>query len=368
MNGTIDHRPDRPKPWRARYLAPNGSQPSRSFVTKIEAQQWLRGEIMKIDQDDWSDPNGGKIKYASHAADWLDGLLDIKEKTRAGYEGLLRSRVLPAFGDTQLRHIKPPDVRAWIASMNEEGLSPSRIRQARQVLRASLDVAIDDRLIVRNPAAGTKLPSDRPRQMTVLTPQQVNLLAEVADRHLQGSGTLITFLAYTGLRWGEAAALTVDSVDLLHRRVRVRASATEIGGRIVVGSPKTHRERTIILPSTVASLLDAHLEIGGRSATDLVFTTPTGTVMRSSNFGRRVWKPTIATLAKTYPRLGSLRVHDLRHTAASLAISCGGNIKAVQTMLGHRRASTTLDVYGHLYVDDLEDLADRLEDRLRGVA
>ena len=69
-----------------------------------------------------------------------------------------------------------------------------------------------------------------------------------------------------------------------------------------------------------------------------------------------------------FPRLGSLRVHDLRHTAASLAISCGANIKAVQSMLGHRRAGTTLDVYGHLYVDDLEDLADRLKERLRGVA
>ncbi len=368
MRGTIDHRPDRPKPWRARYLAPNGKQPSRSFTTKADAQRWLRSEISKIDIAAWTDPKGGKIRYAAHANAWIDGLHGIKEKTTVGYQSLLQSRVLPTFGNTQLRHITPADIRAWITSMADEGLSPSRIRQAHQVLRASLDQAVHDGLLPRNPAVGIKLPSDRPREMTVLTPEQAQQLAHIAETLQPAAGTLVTVLAFTGIRWGEAVALTVDSVDLLHRRLHVRVAATEIGGRIVLGDPKTHEVRSIVMPRSISALLDAHIVGGDRSPTDLVFTTPKGVMLRSSNFGHRVWKPAVAALAASDRRLADLRIHDLRHTAASLAISCGASIMAVQQMLGHRRASMTLDVYGHLYAHDLEDLAERLDERLRGIA
>jgi integrase len=81
-----------------------------------------------------------------------------------------------------------------------------------------------------------------------------------------------------------------------------------------------------------------------------------------------VWSAAVRDLAYDYPDLAGLRIHDLRHTAASLAISCGANVKAIQRMLGHKRASMTLDVYGDLYTEDLEALADRLDERYRGAA
>jgi integrase len=90
---------------------------------------------------------------------------------------------------------------------------------------------------------------------------------------------------------------------------------------------------------------------------DLVFTAPKGGPLRSANFRKKVWLPAVAETG-----LGDLVVHDLRDTAASLAISSGASIKAVQRMLGHASAAMTLDVYGGLYDEDLEDLADRLEE------
>lgn len=99
-----------------------------------------------------------------------------------------------------------------------------------------------------------------------------------------------------------------------------------------------------------------------------MFTSPRGGPLRSSNFRTAVWKPAVAVLAEAHPDLEGLRVHDLRHTAASLAISTGANIKAVQRVLGHKSASITLNRYGHLYDDDLETLAERMDAKYRGAA
>ena len=368
MNGTIDRRPDRPKQWRARYIGPDKKQRSRAFVMKRDAEGWLRDELGKLDRGVWLDPAGGKRPYAEHADDWISGTQGIKEKTRAGYVGLLRSRVLPVFGSTRLRRIHPADVRAWIAAMVDEGLSPSRIRQAHQVLRASLDQAVKDGLLAKNPARDVSLPKSNPRRMTALTMEQAQALSLLAEDHQPGAGMLVTLLSYAGIRWGEAVALRGHAVDPLHQRLNITTAATEVNGHLVVGTPKTHRIRTIVLPRVVADALSVHMARTAVGPDDLVFTTPRGGPLRSANFWRRVWVPSRRTLAVAHPGLDSLRVHDLRHTAASIAISCGANIMAVQRMLGHEKASVTLDVYGHLYTEDLEQLADRIDDRLRGVA
>jgi integrase len=146
------------------------------------------------------------------------------------------------------------------------------------------------------------------------------------------------------LRWG--------SVDSARRRVRVKASATEVSGRLEWGTPKTHEARTVIVPRFVIDRL------GPRGESDeLVFFATKGGPLRNSNFRRTVWNPAVE--ASGMP--ADLVPHDLRDTAASLMIGAGASIKAVQRALGHASAAMTLDTYGGLFEDDLEDLADRLE-------
>ena len=77
MNGSIDHRPSRPKPWRARYLGLDGKQKSKSHRTKREAQQWLRAEVSKMDRGVWVDPQGGKVRYSVYAEQWIGGLVGL---------------------------------------------------------------------------------------------------------------------------------------------------------------------------------------------------------------------------------------------------------------------------------------------------
>jgi integrase len=168
-------------------------------------------------------------------------------------------------------------------------------------------------------------------------------------------GMLIRFLAYSGVRWGEAVALQRSSITLQGRRVRIKEAATEIAGKLEFGTPKTHDARTIILPEFIAARLATHIQEMAKDA--LVFTAPQGGPLRSSNFRRSVWTP--ACEASGMPE--GLLIHDLRDTAASLAISAGASIKAIQRMLGHKHASMTLDVYGSLFEEDLEDLAERMD-------
>ena len=350
--GWIGKRPDRPAPWRAGYRGPDGREHSKSFRRKVDAERWLRDELQKQDRGLWVDPSAGAVGFGEYAEVWFRGLV-LKPKTVAGYRSLLDSRILPTFTNIELRRITPDLLRSWIADMAEDGLSASRMAQAKRVVSAVLSQAVTDGLIGRNPAAVVKVPRTVEREPRYLTAEQVTDLAETCERRMAGAGVLVKVLAYSGLRWGEAVALRGDQVDVLRRRVHVRESATLVNGELVWGPPKSHRARTVVIPRFLVDEL-APLVSGDQ----LVFTSPNGRPLRSPNFLRRVWQPAVAEHG-----LGDLVPHDLRHTAASLAISAGASVKAVQRMLGHSSAQLTLDRYSHLYDDDLEALADSMQSR-----
>lgn len=171
---------------------------------------------------------------------------------------------------------------------------------------------------------------------------------------------LILVLGFCGLRWGEVAALRVKRVDLLRRRLTVAESVTEVRGRLVWGTPKSHATRSVLIPR---SLTSAFAEVmAGKGPDDLVFTTWRGNPLRNLNFRRDVFDR-----AAEDAGVKDLTPHELRHTAASLAVSAGANVKSVQRMLGHASAAMTLDVYSGLFDDDLDGVADRM-DSLPGVS
>lgn len=349
--GSIN-RIDRPKPWRARYYAPDGRQISKSFRRKVDAEKWLRREEAKADRGDWVDPAGGTTVFAEVAASWFAGLHELKRKTLDGYHWHLQSRVLPVFSNKQLRQITPAMVREWQTELLGRGLSTGTVRQSRQVLSLILGQAADDGLIARNPVAKVKPPTVRPRRQLFLTAFELGRLADESGHY----GPLVWFLGWSGLRLGEAVALRAGRVDPKRRRVRVEESATESESGLVWGKPKTHEARTVILPRFVMERIKPLVD--GKDPDDLVFTAPRGGAIRANTFRRRHFD--LAAERIGYP---DLLIHDLRDTAASLAISTGASIKAVQRMLGHASAAMTLDTYGSLFEEDLEALADRLDER-----
>jgi integrase len=145
---------------------------------------------------------------------------------------------------------------------------------------------------------------------------------------------------------------------MLRRRVNVSRSVTE-AGRLIWRAPKTGERRSVPFPAVLAAEL-AVLMVG-KSREDLLFTNTRGDVLRGNHYRDDVFAPAVAACQKADESFPTITPHDLRHTAASLAVSAGANVKAVQRMLGHAKASMTLDVYADLFEEDLDGVADRLD-------
>jgi integrase len=254
--------------------------------------------------------------------------------------------------------VKTSAVRGWVAKLKADGLGVPGIENAFGLLRQVLGAAVEDRRIPRNPCDGVKLPKRAHSDRGYLTHGQVVALALAVDR----DATVVRFLAYTGLRWGEMAALRVQDFDMLRRRVNVARSVTESGG--LVWTPgKTHERRSVPFPAVLADELAAVMV--GKAREALVFTDMRGGVLRNSNWRARVFAPAVSACQKADESFPSITPHDLRHTAASLAISAGANVKAVQRMLGHAKASMTLDTYADLFDTDLDAVAVELDAAIR---
>lgn len=336
--------------WRARYYGPDGRERSKSFKRKSDAERWLSQQRSFIAQGDWTDPALGRITFGEYALAWLDSRTDLKPKTRHNQHSLLALHVLPTWGNVPLSKMTYEGLSSWVGRLALRGLGPSAIRQSVFVVSAALDHAVRSKRLRSNPARGINLPRIDNRDYVFLTHEQVHGLADACGQWR----LFILTLAYTGLRWGEATALRVCDVDLGRRRINVRRAHADVGGRIVVGTPKSHQSRTVPLPRFLARDLSDHMH--GKKPEDLIFTTSGGYVLRLTNWRRSVFLP-----ARSHAGVSTgFRLHDLRHTAASLMIQVGYPPKMLQEIMGHASITTTLDLYGHLYPGDFDKYAERL--------
>lgn len=353
---TIDRREN--GRYRARYVGPDKRWKSKTFDRKVDAERWLRHQLTTIDRGEWIDPALRRTQFGELADRWLAMIVGLRPKTRANYESLLTCHVLPQFGEHELAQINRVAAREWLAGLQAGGLSASRTRQARQVLSSILELAVEGGYLAANPARGLKVQGGQEREMLHLDAGQARGLIDATEELRPGSGLLVQILAYGGLRWGEAVAIRRGRCDLLRSQLMIRESLSEVRGHLYFGPTKTHEDRVIVLPKFLRDGLSVHLtEYGAPERDALVFTSPKGEPLRISNWRRRVWRP--ACDASGMPE--GLRIHDLRHTAASLLVSAGANVKVVQRHLGHSTATQTLDRYSHLFTEDLEAVADRLD-------
>jgi integrase len=292
---------------------------------------------------------------------WVGTFGHLKATTKAARESAWVTHVRDVWEAMPVRDVQTSSVRAWVNNLASQGSSASTIETALGVLRMILGLAVEDRRIASNPCNGVKAPRREHSRRAYLTHQQVNDLAASMAR----DGLVVRFLAYTGLRYGEMAALAVADFDMLRRRVQVRRSVTEVKGKLEWSTPKSHERRSVPFPRFLTD--DLARRMAGKGRDDLVFAAPGGGVLRIATFRTRVFNPAVAKLrgieddgmpTTDWPRP---TMHDLRHTAASLSISAGANVKAVQTMLGHKSAALTLDTYADLFPDDLEAVADALD-------
>ncbi|WP_078281701.1 tyrosine-type recombinase/integrase [Mycobacteroides franklinii] len=344
--------------WRVWVTDNDGERSSRYFARKMDAEDYRDDTKAKLSRGAYVTESAGSVTVETMYEEWLTQIAHTADSTRSTREITWETWVSPKWRKTLVRNVKRSAVRTWVTEMTEEGAGPATVENAVGVLRLVLGLAVEDKRLAENPATGVKLPPRQHRPRAYLTHEQVWELAEAIDPRYE---TLVLFLAYAGLRFGEAAALAVQDLDLLRRRIEVRRQVTEVEGKLSWTPTKGKRRRFVPAPKFLVEPLSVLCQ--GKPRDALVFTSPKGETLRLNSWRRRMWNPAITTLRQVdadgvaHRDFPAATPHDLRHTAASLAISDGANVKAIQTMLGHKSAALTLDTYADLFPDDLESVA-----------
>jgi integrase len=341
--------------WQTVWYA-HGRQRAKSFRTKGEATRW----DAKIKSGGLADRAESDITVDELAAKLLATKAGLSPKTREMYANGAR-HVLAEFSGLRAAALQPSEIRAWIGGLQAEKgphgakqlvpASGSLRQQVLHSLSSMLDLAVEDGLLDENPVRVRKITADRGgrREARFLTMDElIGLAAGCGPYEL-----MVLFMGLTGVRIGEACALRVGMVDLSRGKARIYRSLGASGE----GKTKTRKGRDVPLPPELE--LDILAAVAGRASDEFLFTSPTGQPVNSGNWRRRVFYPAVEEAG-----LGEMHVHDLRHTAASLAISSGATIKDVQEMMGHATATMTLDLYGHRWAGHMSDVGVRMGELL----
>lgn len=341
--------------YRVRYRTPDKRQTTkRGFSTKRDAEAWANQLEVDKRRGAYVAPAAGRVKLGEYAQEWLDSKHKLKPSTRSRYQVVVNTFIAD-HAEIALGDINRDLVRGWVADLSRTH-APASVHKTMGVLRQVLDMAVGDNRLAMNPVdKKVELPAVEAFEQRFLTLEQLHALAAAAGDHR----ALVYVLGTCGLRFGEAAELRWRDLDLQKLQIRVTRSVTLVDSKFVVGTPKNGKGRTVSLPAFVADLLG---EGGDQDA--LVFPDTEGGHMRGTNVRRRWWAQAVEE-AQLYPEVVkntdgtkkivySFKLHELRHTAATLAIQAGANIKSLQNMLGHESAALTLDRYGHLYGSDVE--------------
>ncbi len=343
--------------WRARYIAPDGRERSKTFRRKVDAERFLATvEVDKL-RGAWVDPRLGRTTFRQWADEFERSRVNLQETTRAQHITALNARLLPRFGDRPLAAITEMDIQAFALELVEHGLAPSTVTKYLGVLSQILRAAVRNRLIAFNPCEGVQGPGDAPLRETVfLTAEQLNaLVAAMEPRH----AAMVLLAGYRGLRFGEAAGLRLARLDLTLARLEVMEALKEVGGKLYFGPPKHGRIRAVSLPPFLVEILGEHIETFLPSNGGLLFTNRDGSMLRRSNFERRIWTPAVERAGLDE----RLTFHGLRHTAVSLLIAEGASIVELAAVMGWSRSTSAQMAvrYGHLFRARDEHLTKALE-------
>lgn len=355
----VKHRSGK-ESWQARWRDPSGKDRSKNFDRKVDASQYLVGLESDKLRGRYSDPRLGRTRLAGWIREWQATRTNLSPQTRLRDEASIRNHVLPTLGTVPIGQLGPAHIARWVADLDANGSGPATTRKAYQLLAAALSDAVDNGLIPLSPCRNVKLPKLTSPEMRILEPAEIKALAGAVDERYRA---MILAAAYTGLRFGELAALRIERFDALRRTIRVEESLAEIRGQFMVKSPKSDASRrTVSVPSFVVEELAKHLAERA-DGSGLLFTAPSGGPIRRTNFRRRIWLPAVqASVGEP------CTFHDLRHTHAALLIAVGEHPKVIQGRLGHASIKTTLDTYGHLFEGLDEAAADRLDKVWRSAA
>ncbi|WP_435193218.1 tyrosine-type recombinase/integrase [Streptomyces sp. NRRL F-5630] len=399
--GTITKRKDGRYQAAAYVYRPDGTR-TRKFVygqTRDEVADKLTELQEKTRQG--IPAASSTMPFGDYLTYWLAAIAParLKPATLNSYEGLTRLYIRPALGKKRLNRLSPADIRRFLTEFKGACLcclrradherpegkraccavgrcckrlpSARTVQYVHAVLRSALQQAMREELIARNVARIVETPTVTPKEVRPLDAAEVRLLLKTARPHRLYALWLL--LISTGLRRGEALGLTWSDVDLANRQLRVRRNVQRIRRELLFGTPKTTRSiRTVPLPGHLVRALTEHRvqqererKVAGKKwqpapgqPDGLIFTTVTGRVTDPRSLNRML------TILCRDANVRRVRVHDLRHTCASLLLAQGVDARTIMETLGHSTITMTLDTYAHVMDTTLRAAAERMDDAL----
>ncbi len=344
--------------------------------TKRDAEKRLAGLLHQMDTGTFMKP--GKTTLGEFLERWLKDYTwpDLGPRTAEGYESIVRRHLIPKLGKILLIQLKPEHIQEYYSDCLSEGrcdgkggLDPLTVRHHHMALHRALQIAVKWGVIGNNPADAIDPPRFQRSEIRIMSEDDIQTFLEAA--RLTPYYTLFYLALFTGMRRSELLALRWSDVDLPLGQISVNRSLHHLQDRsLVFRTPKTAKgRRTIALPPSAALVLrehkkkqgDMHLLLGTLpQESDLVFSQPDGAALLPDTVSH-VW----SKLAKRIGMEGT-RLHDARHTHASLMLKQGIHPKVVQERLGHASIQTTLDTYSHVVPGLQEAAAARFDEAFTG--
>jgi integrase len=348
--------------YQAQLSLPSGKRKTFSGKTKKEVQR-------KLDEAKASMLRGRVVLNSAqtieqYLSSWLDTVqFSLKPRTHETYEVCVK-RLMPSLGQTRLDNLQPANVQDAYNVLLKRGLSLRTVQMSHMVLHKALADAVRLDLVARNACNGATAPRPSRGEVTALSAEQLGVL--IAGTRNDRFGALWILLGMSGPRIGEALALKWEDVDFESKRLQIRRSLQrqKVNGLVLTDTKNKRSRRTIELGQLTCDALHEHYErqVVERSIADgnwqdngLLFCTAWGTPLDRGRVHLN-WKAALKKVG-----LEDVRLHDLRHTAASLMLREGVHPKIVQEMLGHSSISITLDTYSHAMPTMHREAADRLD-------
>ena len=367
MRGTVFKRKGR-QTWSVGVELERGADGKRKrewhhgYRTRKDAERALTELMGRIDRSEHVSPSKQTVERFL-VGEWLPGIkTTVRPSTFAVYQAIANGHVLPYLGERSLQQLKPADLATLYAQLTERGLGAKTVRNVHSLIRSALKEAVTLGYVTRNVGSLAKPPRVPQTEMRTWNADELRSFLEQMsdDRYYPAWLLLVT----TGMRRGEVLGLHWRDLSLDHSRLSVRQALVLVGNEPTLQEPKTTKgRRSIPLPPETVAALRAHkaaqlqekLALGPDYAdSDLVFRREDGSLVHPSSLSRRFGKMVRQT------ELPEIRLHDLRHTFATLALQANVPVKVVSEILGHASVTITYDTYSHVIPGMAEDATSKV--------